>query len=405
MEHFDALSRALEGWFDRPLGDLSDATRKRVEQEFSPMPWDQLTADQRRSVALQLDYQHDPATEQDRQFWWDFFQRVDELKKQVAEWESVATPTAAELAKKETRLVELQQELTRMEASQRAARGDYVPERKPSRKKRGSLAAEPAPSVRYIAYPKAMQQLAHRLGASPDELAAWIWTGPEDGGIAAYVNANELDSPPRFSYSYFVGTSDYIAPLMGCWFKADDVDQFEPTDRYIVGAALMERWIQQPGLNAAAFIHAKIAESRLLDIHPIYGGTRGTFSENSDWPPLESGLFSLSLVKQIEAEDFQEFSPEESPTTLAPAASEPESNAHTLPLAHAPKREKSQKSTLRQDAAKLVTQSLYKGWQKAYRTLVKRHPNKSDVWLSKEISKLPIAKGRNSETIRKHMKS
>ncbi|MEZ5643609.1 MAG: hypothetical protein R3E99_00325 [Burkholderiaceae bacterium] len=31
--------------------------------------------------------------------------------------------------------------------------------------------------MRYIAYPKAMQQLTQRLGASPHELAAWIFMG------------------------------------------------------------------------------------------------------------------------------------------------------------------------------------------------------------------------------------
>lgn len=306
MDQFDALSLALEVWFDRPLGDLPDALRQRVEREFSPMPWEQLTADQRRCVALQLDYQHDPGTERDRQFWWDFFQRVDELKKQIVEWEAVATPTAAELATKETRLAELQQDLARMEAQQRAARGDYVPERHAASIKQEESLAETTPGASYIAYPKAMQQLVQRLGASPEELAAWIWIGPKDGGIAAYMNANELDPPPRFSYSYFVGTSDYIAPLMACWFKADDVEQFDPADRYIVGAALIERWNKQPGLHAEAFIQAKIAESRLLDIHPIYGGTRGTFSEQSaDWPGLDSGLFALAQVEAIEAEDFE----------------------------------------------------------------------------------------------------
>ena len=303
MADFDSLTWALEAWFDRPLGELPEALRQRVQQEFFPMPWDQLSADQRRSVALQLDYQHDPATEQDQKFWWDFFERVGGLKKQVAEWEAVATPTAAELATKEGRLAELQQELTRMEAQKRAARGDYFPER-PHSKGQEKPHISPSPGARYIPYPKAMQQLVQRLGASPEELAAWIFMGPERGGIAAYVNANELDSPPRFSYAYFVGTSDYIAPLMGCWFKADDVEQFVPADRYIVGAALIERWNKRPGLRAEAFIHAKIAESRLMDIHPIYGGTRGTFSEQSDWPGLDSGLFPLAHVLQIEAEDF-----------------------------------------------------------------------------------------------------
>ncbi|MEZ5643608.1 MAG: hypothetical protein R3E99_00320 [Burkholderiaceae bacterium] len=48
------------------------------------------------------------------------------------------------------------------------------------------------------------------------------------------MNANELDPPPQFFYGYMVGATDYIAPLMGCWFKADDVERFEPADRYIV---------------------------------------------------------------------------------------------------------------------------------------------------------------------------
>ena len=64
---FDSLALALEDWFDTQLADLPDALRKRVVQEFFPMPWDNLSADQRRSVALQLDYQHDPAMESDRQ--------------------------------------------------------------------------------------------------------------------------------------------------------------------------------------------------------------------------------------------------------------------------------------------------------------------------------------------------
>lgn len=304
MSAFDALTLALEDWFDSRLCDLPDVLRQRVEKDFFPMPWDRLSADQRRSVALQLDYQHDPATAQDQEFWWDFFQRMHDLKNQVAEWKAVATPTAVDLAAKEARLAELKQELARMEVQQRTARGDYFPERSPPRNKSGKRKAEPAPAVRYVAYPKAMQQLSQRLNASPDELAAWIFVGPERGGMAAYVNANELDPPPQFFYAYVSGATDYIAPLMGCWFKADDVERFEPADRYIVGAALIERWSKQPGLHAQAFVQAKIAESRLLDLHPTFGGTRGTFSEHADWPPLESGLFPLAQVLQIEAEDF-----------------------------------------------------------------------------------------------------
>jgi len=267
------------------------------------MPWDKLTADQRRSVALQLDYQRDPANEQDQKFWWEFFERVDGLKKQLAEWELVATPSAADLALKETRLAELKQELARMDAQKLLARGDYYPARKPSLAKAAPL-AESAPATRYVAYPRAMRQLTARLGATPEELAAWIWLGPDEGGIAAYMNANELDPPPRFFYANCDDSYDYIAPLMACWFKETDIDQFVPADRYITGKALIDRWSLQPGLQTVAFIQAKIAESRLLDIHPIFGGTRGTFTDHADLPPLESGLFLLTHVELIEEQDF-----------------------------------------------------------------------------------------------------
>ncbi len=304
MSDFDSLTLPLEPWFDTPLCDLPDAIRQRVEEEFFPMPWDDLSAEQRRSGTLQMDYRHDPAIEQDRKFWWDFYQNMDAIKTQIAKWEAVATPTAGDLVLKETRLLELKQELARQEIQERHGRGDYIPARK-SVGSQDMIASEMSDSPGlYIPYPKAMSQLSKRLGAIPEELAAWIWMGPVDGGIAAYLNANELDTPPRFHFSVGSEDPDYLSPLMACWFCADEIDQFTPSDRYLTGKALIERWRDTPGLQAEAYIRAKIAESRLLDTHPIYGGTRGTFSEHTYYPPLTSGLFLLSQVEQIEAEDF-----------------------------------------------------------------------------------------------------
>ena len=103
MSDFDSLIWALDGWFDKLLSDLPDALRQRVERDFFLKLWDGLTADQRRSVALQWDYQHDPATEQDREFWWDFYIRKNRIKEEIETWEAVSTPTASDLEKKETR--------------------------------------------------------------------------------------------------------------------------------------------------------------------------------------------------------------------------------------------------------------------------------------------------------------
>lgn len=295
MSDFVSLVDELEGWFDSPFADLPDAIRERIKLDFFPMPWGKLSAEQRRSVAHQWDYNHDPTTEAEREYWWDFFDKKAELEKQIEQWRAVAAPTASELAEKERRLKELADELARMERVMKHGRGDYLVE--------APQVSGPDKQGRYIAYPKALYLLQQRLKATPEELAAWIFLGPEKGGIAAYRNANELKSPPRFYFAHFMG-EDYVAPMMGCWFLAEDVERFSPADRYMTGTALIERWSAQAGIVPKAFIQAKIEESRLIDLHPIYGATRGTISEDKALPPLETGLFVLAHVEAIEAEDF-----------------------------------------------------------------------------------------------------
>lgn len=298
MSGFDSLTTALEGMYDKPLRDLPKDLQKRIEQDFSPMPWDDLSPDQRRSVAQQWDYQNDPATEQDRQFWWDFIARKGAIEEQIAEWEAVATPTASDLTQRETRLAELRRELAVMEQKEQNARGDYLDPR--SKRPDTSPASGKAD---YIPYPKALKLLSDRLNATREEIAAWVWMGPNEGGLAAYQNANELEHPPRFYFDYYMD-EDYLAPLMACWFLVDDVSKFQPADRFITGKALIERWGKQPGIQPEAFIRAKLAESRFLDVHPTLGGTRGSSSDDGSFPPLETGLFALSQVKEIESFDF-----------------------------------------------------------------------------------------------------
>jgi hypothetical protein len=126
-EEFESLALALEEQFDKPLDALPDELRHRVDQEFL-VPWDALAPAQRRSVALQWDYQNSPATWEDRQFWWNFHIKRDATKKQISEWETAAAPTAGDLALKEDRLADLRQELALMDQQEREARGDDGPE-------------------------------------------------------------------------------------------------------------------------------------------------------------------------------------------------------------------------------------------------------------------------------------
>ncbi len=276
---FDSLTWALDGWFDKRFRELPGALRQRVKRDFFPKAWGKLTADQRRSVAHEWDFEHDPGSIANRRLWQRYLARKENLEKQIVVRKAEAARTADARAKKKADLAELEGELAFQAQQEQQERDNYQPER------------IPPVGARYIAYPKALDRLKDRLRATREELAAWVFMGPKVGGLAAYTNANELDPPPRFSFDYFMG-EDYIAPLMRCWFWKDDIERFDPAYRYITGKTLIERWSKMPDIQPEAFIRAKIEESRLLDFHPTCGGSP------------DSNLFMLSHVEKVEAEDF-----------------------------------------------------------------------------------------------------
>lgn len=70
-------------------------------------------------------------------------------------------------------------------------------------------------------------------------------------------------------------------------------------------------------------------------------------------------------------------------------------------------RKKYQPSTKKREAGKRTTEAMYEDWQEEYLRLRREHPDTvrhTDKWISKQIAKLEIARGRDSETIRKNMK-
>lgn len=58
----------------------------------------------------------------------------------------------------------------------------------------------------------------------------------------------------------------------------------------------------------------------------------------------------------------------------------------------------------KREARKLATKAMYQNWHDEYLKLVKEAPNKPDTFYAMKISKLSIAQGRDSGTIRKKMK-
>lgn len=301
-----SLAVALQGWLEAPLSDLPRALRERVEREFFPVPWDGLSAHARRALAQQADAKNDPGAQQDAQFWWSFGVRKYALLREIARWQEVAAPTAGDLALKQSRLEALKKEAGRMALQERVAASKAGARLvSPAVEGAAAAAAPPGPAAaQYIACPRALGLLANRLGATMGELAMWVWSGPEQGGLAAYLNANELEPPPRFHFGFETEDFDYAARLMACWFRLDAVEAFEPAERYLTGEELTQRWSQLEGVQPEAFIRAKIAESRLVDAHPVCGTTQASEPQDQALPPLARGLFLLAHVERVEAEDF-----------------------------------------------------------------------------------------------------
>ena len=61
-------------------------------------------------------------------------------------------------------------------------------------------------------------------------------------------------------------------------------------------------------------------------------------------------------------------------------------------------------STVKRENRRLKTAKMYESWKKEYRKLQKKQPGMSQSWYANKIAKMPIADGRDPETIRKNLK-
>ena len=161
-------------------------------------------------------------------------------------------------------------------------------------------------TVTYISCENALAILVAKWQATKEELAAWVFLGPEQGGLAAFLDAYQITPPRQFFYPYCAGCEDYLWPLSLWWFRQNDIEQFVPADRYITGASLIERWSTLKSSLPEDYIIARVRESRLVDMHPTFGGTRATFNDplpGLSYPPVESGLFSIKQIEALEVEE------------------------------------------------------------------------------------------------------
>lgn len=291
---FNSLFVALEPWFESLLDDIPEDVRARIEREFFPGWWDELEPVQRREAIRQLDAQHDPDAEMEGIYWFDLFNQIRDLKKQMETWSTAPASGVEELDRKELRLRELEEELRVLEARARVGKKFYS-----------------APSNRFeviswdqfISFPMAMSILKDRLGATVDEIAIWARFGSRKGGIDAFKKQDQEFPPSRFFFHPEL-SHQYLNHLTGCWFIKEEINTFDPEERFITGAELVRRWQGKLGDGCRSFIADKIKELRLIDLHPVKGGTQASEPDDPELPTLEEGIFPLDLIQEVEEQQL-----------------------------------------------------------------------------------------------------
>lgn len=126
---FESLTAALSDLFHRRFLELPEAVRERVRSLIGPGIWDAMSADERRDKTLHWDYDHDPATEQDRLRAEGVPLEIVAVDREIHELEALIPQTITEKKIKDDDLKVLRERVQRLcvEAGQiRRAREAYL---------------------------------------------------------------------------------------------------------------------------------------------------------------------------------------------------------------------------------------------------------------------------------------
>ena len=93
----------------------------------------------------------------------------------------------------------------------------------------------------YVSYLKAKKILDDRLKTTEDEIALWV-SGVSGFRLDAYMIGLSGLIPFSANGSNPFGGEDYISPLEELYFLPDDIERFQPAERFISWDALIERW-------------------------------------------------------------------------------------------------------------------------------------------------------------------
>lgn len=147
-----------------------------------------------------------------------------------------------------------------------------------------------------IPYRAAEKMLIDRLGANPDEIAQWVFSGE----LPAYTNCKfEGVKPFIFRPIDFRGNDDYIEAVRCLWFKLAEIENYDTNNRFISRLALIQRWGENCGnkIDALKLINKYTLDKnnvRLTEYHPISGAVEAKGDK------FRNGVFDLKDVESCE---------------------------------------------------------------------------------------------------------
>ena len=294
MTKYLSLAEQLTGYFDKPLTMLPKPLQARVEKAFHLFPWGRCTHEQRIYRTCQYDRENDPAWETHQKYWFDLISTLHDIQREKAEWSKVAAHTATDLKVQATKLQAIaKQEAHLLAVKSRLEGRDFPRYQPPKSLYRGDSRAS------LMSLNSTEDLLISRIGASPEEIAAWVDIGSEAGGLDAYMDEGPAE---RFYFKPDMG-NDYLAELYVCRFVEKDVVKFSPGERFVSGGELLENMLSSFGARARAYAIAQISEGSLSDIHPTRGVTDAGVFPQSGFPSLEEGLYSVSQIMALSKRD------------------------------------------------------------------------------------------------------
>lgn len=126
MTGFVALAPLIEPLIEQDWAQVPADIQALWQDRIFLFRWDELSPSQRIDLARQQDYQHDPATEAEREAAFNLVTEVHDIQRQIRELELAPAHTAGDVIAKEDRLAQLRNKSASLDQRLKGARGDFL---------------------------------------------------------------------------------------------------------------------------------------------------------------------------------------------------------------------------------------------------------------------------------------